>query len=330
MKLANNATSTLAAAIGTLDTTLSIQSADAAKFPSLLVGEAFPLTLVDPAGNREICRVTGRSGSALTVVRGAEGTAARAFPIGAKAELRITAAVFDDKAEWDEVEAALDLKADTSHTHAMADITGLAAALAAKADSTALASVIPAGAVFHFARASAPTGYLKANGAAISRTTYAALYAAIGTTFGAGDGSTTFNLPDLRAEFIRGLDDSRGVDSGRTLGSAQSGQNAAHTHTGSTSSDSHNHTGTTNAVGDHTHNIGSQGYSSLNGVANNAGALRVPSTNAQVGIAADLNGGHSHTFTTSSDAHAHTFTTASSGGTEARPRNVALLACIKY
>ena len=63
---------------------------------------------------------------------------------------------------------------------------------------------VAAGAVIFAARTTAPAGYLKANGAAVSRTVYAALFAAIGTTFGAGDGSTTFNLPDLRGQFMRG------------------------------------------------------------------------------------------------------------------------------
>ena len=85
-----------------------------------------------------------------------------------------------------------------------------------------LAGMIPSGAVMYFAGQTAPTGWLKANGAAVSRTTYAALFAAIGTTYGAGDGRSTFNLPDLRAEFLRGWDDGRGIDSGRAFGSAQS------------------------------------------------------------------------------------------------------------
>ncbi|WP_256856057.1 phage tail protein [Rodentibacter ratti] len=79
------------------------------------------------------------------------------------------------------------------------------------------------GEVGFFARATPPSGWLKANGAAVSRTTYAALFAAIGTTFGAGDGRTTFNLPDLRGEFLRGLDDGRNIDSNRRLGSWQKG-----------------------------------------------------------------------------------------------------------
>ena len=59
------------------------------------------------------------------------------------------------------------------------------------------------------------------NGSAVSRATYADLFTAIGTTFGIGNGSTTFNLPDLRGEFIRGWDNGRNVDPGRALGSFQ-------------------------------------------------------------------------------------------------------------
>lgn len=77
------------------------------------------------------------------------------------------------------------------------------------------------GQVCLFAMNAAPSGFLKCNGAAVSRTTYSALFAAIGTTYGAGNGTTTFNVPDLRGEFLRGLDDGRGIDTGRAIGSAQ-------------------------------------------------------------------------------------------------------------
>lgn len=82
---------------------------------------------------------------------------------------------------------------------------------------------VATGHVAFFAQATAPSGYLKANGAAISRTAYANLYAAIGTSYGVGDGATTFNVPDLRGEFIRGFDDGRGIDTGRVLGTYQAG-----------------------------------------------------------------------------------------------------------
>ena len=118
---------------------------------------------------------------------------------------------------------------------------------------------IPAGMVQAYAGSAAPTGWLKCNGAAVSRTTYATLFAAIGTTYGSGDGSSTFNVPDLRGEFVRGWDDSRGVDSGRSLGSFQADELKSHTHTfagstasgGSGSADRHGSptTRTTNATG---------------------------------------------------------------------------------
>lgn len=66
------------------------------------------------------------------------------------------------------------------------------------------AGATPPGAVFPFAGASAPTGYLACDGSAVSRTTYSDLFSAIGTTWGVGDGSTTFNVPDLRAAVLRG------------------------------------------------------------------------------------------------------------------------------
>lgn len=153
------------------------------------------------------------------------------------------------------------------------------------------------GAVTFFARNSAPAGWLKANGAAVSRTTYAALFSAIGTTFGAGDGSTTFNLPDLRGEFPRGWDDARGVDSARVFGSAQ-----------------------TDAFQGHYHNLrlsdGTQvGYDGGGGAGTaNLRADGTPATpyaQAQEVLTNGTNG---------------TPRTAS----ETRPRNIALLACIKF
>jgi microcystin-dependent protein len=153
----------------------------------------------------------------------------------------------------------------------------------------------------------APSGWLACSGQAVSRTTFAALFAAIGTTYGVGDGSTTFNLPDLRAEFIRGFDDGRGVDTGRVFGSAQTSQNLAHTHTGSTDS-----------AGAHTHTFTYR--SSF------ASGPQTLTTGSQ------LNNGTSFSETfqmNSAGAHTHTLTINSDGGTEARPRNIAMLYCIK-
>jgi microcystin-dependent protein len=88
----------------------------------------------------------------------------------------------------------------------------------------AYATGMPVGAIVTFAALVVPAGYLLCDGSAISRTTYAALFATIGTIYGAGDGVSTFNVPDLRNQFIRGKADDRAV------GSTQAGSFAAHTH----------------------------------------------------------------------------------------------------
>lgn len=77
---------------------------------------------------------------------------------------------------------------------------------------------VPAGTILPTGCTAAPTGYLLCYGQAVSRTTYSALYTAIGTTFGAGDGSTTFNLPDLRGRVVAGQDDMGGTSANRLTG----------------------------------------------------------------------------------------------------------------
>lgn len=147
-----------------------------------------------------------------------------------------------------------------------------------------LGHILPGTVVYH-AKNTAPTGFLKCNGGAVSRTTYADLFAEISTTFGVGDGSTTFNLPDLRAEFIRGWDDSRGVDAGRVFGTWQ-----------------------VDLFKGHNHQTLSQTYA----------ILSTNQTFVAGGGAAVFQGGDVNQVT------------GSAGGTETRPRNVALLPCIKF
>lgn len=134
------------------------------------------------------------------------------------------------------------------------------------------------GEVCLFARNTAPTGFLKANGALVSRISYSALFSAIGTTFGVGDGSTTFGLPDLRGEFLRCWDDGFGVDPGRVFGSFQADDFKSHTH----------------------------GIGSAASLAGGGGGYSQPAG-----------------ATTS-------YLSTASGGTETRPRNRAMLACIKF
>ena len=99
-----------------------------------------------------------------------------------------------------------------------------------KITNAAKNEITPIGTVSAFAGASAPDKYLICDGSTISRTTYSDLYAVLGDVYGNGDGSTTFEIPDLRGEFLRGLDGGRGVDASRTLGSAQSDLLKSHTH----------------------------------------------------------------------------------------------------
>ncbi|MGC4409623.1 hypothetical protein D4A92_19680 [Rhizobium rosettiformans] len=141
-----------------------------------------------------------------------------------------------------------------NHEHSIAQIVGLLQALAAKADASAVytrsevdalisAGGIKIGQTIEWNSLTLPTGFLKENGAAISRSTYNTLFQTIGTTFGAGDGSTTFNVPDSRGVVARGLDDGRGLDAGRTLGSYQADANAPHTHGVNDPGHAHPHTG---------------------------------------------------------------------------------------
>lgn len=94
-KLSNNATTRLAASISSTATQISVTAGDGAKFPTLAAGDSFPVTLVKSDGQLEIVKCTARSGDLLTVVRAQEGTAAKAFTAGDRAELRVTEATLD-------------------------------------------------------------------------------------------------------------------------------------------------------------------------------------------------------------------------------------------
>jgi microcystin-dependent protein len=166
-------------------------------------------------------------------------------------------------------------------------------------------TLVPTGAIMPFAMNSAPSGWLAANGSAVSRTTYAALFAAIGTTYGAGNGSTTFTLPDLRASFVRGAG-SDGVATAGAFGAKQADGVISHTHSGTTGNDSPDHTHLSNG----TAGIG-QGASGANSVQQSGGSQATSGASTR----------HQHSFTTSSQSPA--------GTTETRPRNIAMLYCIK-
>lgn len=165
-----------------------------------------------------------------------------------------------------------------------------------------------------------PTGWFECNGAAISRTTYASLFAVLGTRYGGGDGWSTFNIPDLRGAFPRAWDHGRGVDPDRasrtTRGDGTTGDNV-----GTWQWDQnvwHQHTGSTTWSGDHTHSV-KEGHIQGN-----------------VGSDEQLTSGDDYTWaigaystTGGGGNHQHSFTTDGTGGNESRPRNVNVMMIIR-
>ena len=147
----------------------------------------------------------------------------------------------------------------------------------------------PVGSIIAFADETAPAGWLECNGAVVSRNVYADLFAVIKTRYGAGDGSTTFNLPDLRGEFVRGWDHGRGVDSGRGLGEWQGDALQEHKHK--------------NPLG----GTDDRNFSAAEGQFVNADSVSVSRNSAET-----------------------TGVTSGNHANETRPRNLALMYCIKY
>tara|TARA_R100000353_G_scaffold111962_1_gene80264 strand:+ start:3354 stop:4280 length:927 start_codon:yes stop_codon:yes gene_type:complete len=166
-----------------------------------------------------------------------------------------------------------------------------------------IANGVPAGSIFSFASTTVPSGYLECNGAAISRSTYATLFATISTTFGSGDGSSTFNLPDLRGQFVRGWANnaSNTGDDGRSFASSQADQNKTHAHTASVTDPGHKHV---------TKGHGTQDDGGSNVTGSTSGGSSSTSMNdANTGISVSV---------------------ASDGGAEVRVKNIALMYVIKF
>ena len=176
---------------------------------------------------------------------------------------------------------------------------------------------VPTGSVFCRAASVVPAGYLECNGAAVSRSTYAGLFGIIGVQYGAGNGSTTFNLPDLRGEFIRGFDHGRGVDNNRSMASSQGAANHAHTHSVSGTTSTKSLTGNVSKISETFEVSGTT-----------AGVFSKQSASGQrTPISSDFSGAGQFSIDVS---HNHTYSaTTNSVGSEARPRNIAMMYIIK-
>lgn len=148
-----------------------------------------------------------------------------------------------------------------------------------------VANTSPTGHMVMWPTSTAPTGFLMCAGTAVSRSTYAALFAVIGTTFGTGDGSTTFNLPNFNNRVPIGAGDLYSANS--QVGSKDA-ITVAHTHTGTTAAD-----------GAHTHTVTS--WVGASGIANGTY------------YAGEISNQSGDRTTSTASAHTHTFTTASTG-----------------
>lgn len=169
---------------------------------------------------------------------------------------------------------------------------------------TQIDSAVPAGAVMPFAMATPPSGWLECNGAAVSRTTYATLFAAISTVYGVGNGSTTFNLPDLRGEFVRGWDHGAGNDPDA----------ATRTNSGGGSTGDNVGTKQDDAIKKHIHKMNYQ--------------VKFPTNGAGAAVA----GSATETQTSTTYNTTGPFNVGSStyvGKSETRSRNVNMMYCIK-
>jgi microcystin-dependent protein len=210
---------------------------------------------------------------------------------------------------------------------------------------------IPIGAIMPYAATSAPTGWLLCDGSAVSRTTYADLFAIISTTHGQGNGSTTFNVPDYRGRFLRGVDGVAGRDpdaasrttmatggnSGNNVGSVQSGAYASHTHI----QDAHNHTqdAHTHTQNSHTHTDSGHTHA-VNGMLNGTAGTEsrfLQSTSGGTGSlntisesgTANISSTTATNQNTTATNQATTATNQSSGGNETRPINAYVTYIIK-
>jgi microcystin-dependent protein len=187
-------------------------------------------------------------------------------------------------------------------------------------------TTVPTGAIMQFPATTPPTGYLITEGQLISRATYASLWSFAQTSgnlisdtdwlagqygsFSSGDGSTTFRLPQFGGYFLRTLDNGNGIDPARAIGTVQQNQNLSHTHSALS----------TSSVSDpgHIHGI----LVETGGAGAGSGKAELSNQNQNIGTVTQT--GYTGLSVSTST------TVVNSGGSEARPINIAILTCIKY
>lgn len=329
--------------------TLTIPISDGTGWPTGVTG---PFFIVVDKGltTEEKIKCASRTGNTLTAAsggRGVDGTSAATHSSGASVEHVVTATDMD-QANQHYADPTLDHHTQYLNTarHDLPARHGTASL-----DIAALTAVLqPPGIMWEYAGATAPSGWLLCDGSAVSRTTYAALYAVIGTTYGVGDGTTTFNLPDTRTRSTVGSSAQNAVGGGIvanvalaagltararatafgaestaiTLITANMPSHAhtanAHTHSGTTGDHDRQHSHYCNLpdVGDHTHLIGgSSGFIIGRSLAAAANGLAVSGVERMTFSDMWGAGGHNHDgwSDNANTGHLHGFTTGGASDT---------------
>jgi microcystin-dependent protein len=179
---------------------------------------------------------------------------------------------------------------------------------------------IPVGGTTYFMGGTAPANFIEMNGGALSRTLYPRLFAAIGTTWGPGDGSTTFNVPNAQDRYLRGKSASYGL--------GYLGQDVqSHAHTAFTDAQGfHGHTGVTTTNGNHNHD-----YTRFSVAVGNQWPAGSGWGFTSASVSTSTDGNHSHTLSIDGNgSHGHNVTVNAAGGTETRPNSLQGLALIRY
>jgi len=243
---------TLTSGIDNATLTIGISNGDG--WPTGVTGPFF--AVIDKGlTTEEKIKCASRTGAVLTVAsggRGVDGTSAASHAGGASIE-HVIAAIDMDQANQHYSDPTLDHhtqyltigRHDTPTRHGLAilDVPALTA------------SLIPPGVMWEFAGAVAPTGWLLCDGSAVSRTIYANLYAALGTTYGAGDGTTTFNLPDARSRSTVGSNSQNAVGGGIVANVGLGAGLTARARAATFGVESHSQTLTSSHLPSHAHTI---------------------------------------------------------------------------